>query len=198
MKITPVHFFSPVKQIMPQKQAATPVFGRTDKDFFNYSTDKYAEYRLKDALVVGRSTLTDKKTGEKSDVVITCQLDTAMGDSYTMWELKNDGSKEYMGDVNLYPSEHQGKPAAYIVRMVSVYPKTKGIGTLLHQIAIERSMMLDCGGQVYFDIYGDSEPFHYNCGYREDADSQKAYLPDEVLAQWKEKIAKNPCLLVRH
>lgn len=173
MKIFPVQIFGSVKQITPQNQAVAALnFGNSGGDSFRCGAVKDIEWMFKDSAigekVVGRSTLRDKKTGEKIDVAITCAPGTLENEkSYFVYELKKDYTNEYLGYVRVMPSECQGEPSAFIQKMAAERPKAgKGVGTLLHQIAIERSIMTGCGGRVHFDKDYDSELFHYKCGFR--------------------------------
>ena len=47
--------------------------------------------------------------------------------------------------------------------------KYKGIGTALHQIAVEASFREDCDG-VYLSAQKGSHLFHYKCGFRAERD----------------------------
>lgn len=176
MKISPVQIFNPVKAVAPQKPAALNFSGGGYKDSFECSAIKDIEWMFdENDNVLGRSVLTDKKTGEKINVAITRdtpfeddkEYRKIFGHCYRIWELKKDLTKNELGSMRISQGDCQGKPSLYINKMGSDYPKTKGVGTLLHQIAIERSIMLGCEGRVHFNTNGyDSDAFHYKNGFR--------------------------------
>lgn len=70
----------------------------------------------------------------------------------------------------------------------------KGVGTRLHQIAIERSLQLEgYEGRVGLTSASEALSFHANRGFR-CAEGTKMYLPLGVIERWQGIIAKSPIL----
>ncbi|QLH36573.1 MAG: hypothetical protein HWD61_10895 [Parachlamydiaceae bacterium] len=53
--------------------------------------------------------------------------------------------------------------------MQSFYKDTReyrGVGSALHEFAIQKSFQEGCGGRVQLNAAYNSDLFHFNCGYR--------------------------------
>jgi len=183
-------------------------------------TDEFKPARRVDEFGNPITTVIDKKTGKPVEVVI-----------------KNRKSGKYIFEIQcpnsqkaffLIPKNYLGHITMRLTNGVYIeYMNTqlgnlkyKGIGTRMHQFAIEKSMKLEKGGKVLFEAADDSPVFHYKSGFRpmDIAEDALAYeqrikkdilngkktqvvgslfmeLRGEQLEKWKARIRTQPILL---
>lgn len=125
---------------------------------------------------IGSSPVIHKKTGKITDAEFTKEKEgffTAYIDSMKAGQLVLTVEKSYPNN------------SIYIAYMDSLYNKSyKGLGTRLHQLAVETSIEKGFGGKV---TLGASDPgaklFHYKCGFRkigEDSEEFSKQMEDVI------------------
>lgn len=104
------------------------------------------------------TTVIDKKTGKPVEVVIEDKPD-----NYEFMVNLPNGQKDYLGYI-----EMQLYDGTYIEEMNTKCGnfKYKGIGTRMHQFAIEMSMKYGEKGRVFFKSTPSAAAFHYKDGFR--------------------------------
>ncbi len=183
-------------------------------------TDEFKPARRVDEFGNPITTVIDRKTGKPVEVVIK----NRKSGKY-IFEIKCPNSqkafflipKNYLGHITMCLTN-----GVYIEYMNTQLGnlKYKGIGTRMHQFAIEKSMKLEKGGKVLFEAANDSPVFHYKSGFRpmdiaEDALTYEQQIKEDILngkktqvvgslfmelrgeqlEKWKARIAKQPILL---
>lgn len=171
-----------VSQIKFQTHKMKVAFGLNQDTFQSESiSDLNYRYEFRNTTVVGKSVLTDKTTGRRIPVAITRNDDSENIEVYRIVELNKDFIDTVgAGYIKLvHHNDHE-----FIQKMASQEPHKKGVGSLLHQIAIERSMQLGKEGKVEFEADYDSEPFHYKSGYRVVHTADEDYIKEDGENDW--------------
>lgn len=171
-----------VSRIKFQTHKMKVAFGLNRDTFQNETVeDLNNRYDFRDTKVVGKSFLTDKATGRRIPVAITRDDDSKNIEVYRIVEL----NKDFIDTMGAgYIKLVHYKDHEFIQKMASQEPHKKGVGTLLHQIAIERSMQLGKGGNVKFEADYNSEPFHYKTGYRVAHTDDEDWIKDGEDNSW--------------
>ena len=68
----------------------------------------------------------------------------------------------------------------------------KGIGSALHQIAVEVSFKEGSQGKLFLHAQKSSHTFHYKCGFRAQDPAKNDYAEDPVINGYLEKLSKLP------
>ena len=121
-------------------------------------TDEFKPSRRVDEFGNPITTVIDKKTGKPVEVIINDKYD-----KYEFMANLPNGQKDYLGYI-----EMQLYNGTYIEEMNAKCGNFKysGIGTRMHQFAIETSMKRGEKGRVFFKSASDAAVFHYKNGFR--------------------------------
>ncbi len=156
-------------------------------------TDEFKPSRRVDEFGNPITTVIDKKTGKPVEVVIK----NGKSGKY-IFEIKCPNSqkafflipKNYLGHITMCLTN-----GVYIEYMNTQLGdlKYKGIGTRMHQFAIEMSMKLEKGGKVLLEAANDSPVFHYKSGFRpmdiaEDALTYEQQIKEDILNGKKTRV----------
>ncbi len=121
-------------------------------------TDEFKPSRRVDEFGNPITTVIDRKTGKSVEVSIEDKYD-----KYEFMANLPNGQKDYLGYI-----EMQLYDGTYIEEMNTKCGNFKyaGIGTRMHQFAIEMSMKRGEKGRVFFKSAPDAAVFHYKNGFR--------------------------------
>ena len=121
-------------------------------------TDKFKPTRQVDEFGNRVTTVIDRKTGKPVEVVIKDKYD-----KYEFMANLPNGQEDYLGYIEMHLYD-----GVYIEEMNTERGNLKyaGIGTRMHQFAIEMSMKYREKGRVFFESSPDAAVFHYKNGFR--------------------------------